>query len=199
MRARNDSGTPSSGTVVNLNSQSLPQPTPASVSAAQQAWDPNFSAGSTRVDLGPPRTDFYTEYDIENTNEGWSYEVETYNEIFRISTVPSDFFGNGPKWPQELVNPYKAYKATERPLEQARYDCLVALKEEPRDHAKIYSLLEAKYEYLLPAVNARADFMKDWPSAFNYTENTRGHKYWAETLLYEARTCQRDGWTQYQS
>jgi hypothetical protein len=31
---------------------------------------------------------------VKYTDKGWSYEIETYNELYRISTIPSDFFGN---------------------------------------------------------------------------------------------------------
>jgi hypothetical protein len=67
---------------------------PTSNSASQQVWNPDDSGGSRPVFLGPPRTDYYPKSEVKYTDKGWSYEIETYNELYRISTIPSDFFGN---------------------------------------------------------------------------------------------------------
>jgi hypothetical protein len=170
--------------------QDEPVPLSTALPAAQQPWNPQDSAGSNRVPFGPPRTDFYPESDIQYTNEGWRYEVKTDNEIFRISTIPSDFFGNTSVWSPEVVADHAAYKAAELPMERARDKCIRANNEVPRNNAKLYYLIKSRYEHTLPPMKARANFMKTWPSAFNYAESHRGHKFWAEGIVEQAQLCQ---------
>ena len=180
------------------NWQDWSESSPSS-SSSSEAWDPNNSAGSQPLNLGPPRTDHYPESEVQFTSEGWSYEVETYNEIYRISIIPSDFLGNTSTWPGDLERAHEAYKHTERPLDKARSDCLAAYHVQPVDHAGIYDLQRTRYHLAKSAAMERAKFMKKWPSAFNRDQNTNGHIYWAGLLVDEARAAQRDGLTHYQA
>jgi hypothetical protein len=170
-----------------------PEPVLISSSTSELTWQGDDSAGSKPVVLGPPRTDYYPESQVIYTDKGWSYEIETYNEIYRISTIPSDFFGNTLTWPEELSTAHKEYKDTERPLLGATRNYIAALDFEPLDHPKIYGLLGIRYRLALTAATQRANFMKMWPSAFNFTENNQGHVYWASKLVEEARASQKEG------
>jgi hypothetical protein len=175
------------------NCQGWSEPVSTSSSTFEQTWQDEQSAGSQPVFLGPPRADYYPESELKHTDEGWSYEIETYNEIYRISTIPSDFFGNTSHWPDELKTAHRNYKDTEDPLVGATRDYIASLDAEPLDHLRAYRLLRIRYRLALAAARQRANFMKKWPSAFNSTENNPGHLHWAGKLVEDARATQKEG------
>lgn len=54
----------------------------------------------------------------------WSYEVETESEIYRVSTMPTDFIGNssleGEDWTTAMKAAYKHYKSTQDAVDVAK-------------------------------------------------------------------------------
>ena len=176
----------SSDESTNWGNQLLPRVPPGPL----PVWNAAHSAGSQPLILGPPRTDYYQESETKVTDQGWSYEIWTYHERYRISTIPSDFIGNSSTWPSSLADAHEVYKVTEVPLDTARSDCLHAYQSQPIDHAEIYDLQKIRHDFALPAAKGRAAFMETWPSAFNNHGNTDGHVHWAGRLVSEARVAQ---------
>jgi hypothetical protein len=180
------------------NWQDWPDQAPPSASPSE-AWDPDRSAGSAPVNLGPPPSTFYQASEPKHVN-GWSYEVSTRNEIYRISTVPKDFFGVTPNWPDELRQGHRDYKATEVPMHEIIDECNRArFSQPPLPDSDLYFLQERKYNAVLRAANARADFLKTFPSAFMEAKNHKDHVRWIEVLIGYINTAQTEGLSHYQA
>jgi hypothetical protein len=164
-----------------------------------EAWNPDSSAGSAPVNLGPPPSTFYQASEPKHAN-GWSYEVSTRNEIYRISTLPKDFFGVTSNWPDELREGHTGYKATEVPMHEIIDECNKArFSQPPLPDSDLYFLQERKYHAVLRSANARADFLRRFPSAFMEAENHKNHVRWINVLIDYANTAQAKGLIHYRA
>ena len=149
--------------------------------------------GSAPVILPPRPTTFYPATQPQGLQQ-WSYEVEGPDDIYRISTMPRDFFGVQSEWPPQLVAGYRVYKTTASALAAAEGECRRASNTNPpTSDARRYELEETRYQATITSASARADFMREWPSAFVHTDNHKGHADYVEHLVGNVHQAQRFG------
>ena len=123
----------------------------------------------------------YPESETKFVENGWSYEVETDREIYRISTIPSDFIGsNQDDWTTEMKNAYRdgrrGYKGQESFMDDAEKYYLYLKSTLPDEHAVMMFLLKVQFDHAMYGAESRLDFLKRWPNAYNSkTENHWSH------------------------
>jgi len=100
-------------------------------------------------------------------NGGWSYEVTTDTEIYRISTVSDDFIGTaGTPWTPDLEAAYQKYKDLETPWEAAKAVSTQATERTPRDSLDLYDALLNECNAAVAYFQARRDLLLQWPNAY---------------------------------
>ena len=69
----------------------------------------------------------------------------------------------------------------------------------PLPDSDSYFLQERKYNAVLRAANARADFLKTFPSAFTEAKNHKDHVHWIEVLIGYINDAQTKGLSYYRA
>ena len=151
--------------------------------------DWHLDATSEAPKIPPPNPTSYRE-----SEQVWSYEVETNTQIFRISTIPNDFLGNSKKddWPRVLKTCHDDYKAVQAVLLKAQSDLIRECSRGVVEPHEDINLQKAIYRGAYDEAQARADFLKVWPSAFGSVEKGfDGHLFWSRKLEATARVAQQ--------
>jgi hypothetical protein len=215
--------TPSPPASINQRDNDLPHRVnveiPESPDNDAMGWD--VVGQAERAAALPPRNPYL----YPSSKIVWSYEVETESEIYRVSTVPTDFLGNSnlrdQDWSASMRGAYQNYKSKSAAVDlaKANLDNAPVLPDDPgfgddsdidytvdasddsdgtkerkakkRREAEVRDLQRAYYYALKSESNARADFLKVWPSAFGATENFDTHIGRIRKLEKEAREVQK--------
>ena len=167
----------------------IPEPTDPQdqSSPLHQYW--GLDATSLTTEIPPPNTEFYPQ-----SGFAWSYEVETDNHIFRISTIPNDFLGNSGQddWPRVLKACHTDYKNVSQRRETAEW-VLKKTRDPDLEPLELEKLLAEVFYAALDEVKVRADFLQVWPSAFGWDAGYKGHINWSRKMEKLARDVQKEG------
>lgn len=145
---------------------------------------PSWDDGATSYDpLKQHNGEFYTPSMTNTAGTGWSYEVEMFNTIYRISTFATDFIID--PWTNQMENIRHRYHAAESSVQGYRQYYGAASQLTPLDHQELYKTQKNRYRKALDAIRLRVDFATRWPNAYEHPNGKANaswnHWYWLET------------------